>query len=68
MKMKFKDAPVGARFRHVGKDDVWAKIHSDPGTEGLVCSWDGNIEGFQRFRCFVEESYGVDFNTEVEIV
>jgi hypothetical protein len=73
VKMKFKDAPVGARFKYPKSDKIWVKINSYPKSQfndgyGLICSWNGNVTGFQSFCSFVEEESGIDFDTEVELV
>ena len=73
IKMKFKDAPVGARFRYPNMETVWVKINSYPkgmheSGNGLICQWNGNVEGHQSFCSFVDESAGVDFDTVVELV
>lgn len=44
--MKFKDAPIGARFRFIGDDvpkDIYVKIHAND--DGLVVKWNGNVQG-----------------------
>lgn len=71
--MKFRDAPVGARFKYPESDKVWVKINSYPkglftSGDGLICSWNGNIEGRQEFRSFVDEALGIDFDTQIELV
>lgn len=75
IKMKFKDAPVGARFIYpkMSKEDVYVKINSFPKSDfndgdGLIVKWNGNIEGFQGFCSFIDEESGIDFETEVELV
>lgn len=72
-KMKFKDAPVGARFKYPGGNNAWVKINSYPegplnDGRGLICQWNGNVEGYQSFCSFVDEENGIDFNTEVELI
>lgn len=71
--MKFKDAPIGARFRYPNMETVWVKLNSYPkGTHedgnGLICQWNGNVEGFQSFCCFSDENVGVNYETEVELL
>ena len=72
--MKFIDAPIGARFKYPGSSDrTWVKLNSYPKGQfndgnGLICSWNGNVEGYQSHCSFVDEENGIDFNTEVEIV
>jgi hypothetical protein len=68
VKMKFKDAPTGARFKYPKSDKIWVKINSYPNGNGLICSWNGNVNGFQSFCSFSESESGVDFDTEVELV
>jgi len=71
--MKFKDAPIGARFKYKDTDGIWVKINSYPKSQfedgnGLVVSWNGNIKGHQSFCCFSDEEAGVDFDTEIELI
>lgn len=73
IKMKFKDAPVGARFKYPNMQSVWVKINSYPKSkfndfEGLVCQWNGNVEGHQSFASFVDDTQGIDFDTEVVLI
>lgn len=73
LKMKFKDAPIGARFKYPNLDTVWVKLNSYPkgnfnDGDGLICSWNGNIKGHQSFCSFVDKEGGIDFNTEVELI
>ena len=75
IKMKFKDAPVGARFKYPNMDneeDIWVKINSFPMGQnhdgnGLIVKWNGNIQGHQSHCCFVCEKNGIDFDTEIEL-
>lgn len=73
VKMRFKDAPVGARFRYPNMETVWVKINSYPKGKfndgnGLICQWNGNVNGYQSFCSFSDENEGIDFDTEVELV
>lgn len=73
IKMKFKDAPVGARFKYPGLESVWVKINSYPkgmfeDGNGLIAQWNGNVEGHQSFCSFVDEEKGITFDTVVELV
>ena len=73
VKMKYKDAPVGARFKYPNMETIWVKIDSYPkgrlnDGRGLIVQWNGNIEGFQSFCSFVDEGEGIDFNTIIELV
>ena len=75
VKMKFKDAPIGARFKYPGdkSESIWVKLNAYPkglyhDGNGLICKWNGNVEGHQSFCSFVDESLGVDFETEIEIL
>jgi hypothetical protein len=83
VKMKFKDAPVGARFKFPWKDelyapdntddDIWIKLNSFPKSrfqdgDGLIVKWNGNVEGRQSFCKWVDEENGYDFDTEIELI
>lgn len=73
VKMKFKDAPVGARFKFPDDETIWVKINAYPKSPledggGLIVQWNGNVEGRQSFCSFVDENEGIDFNTVVELV
>ena len=73
VKMKFKDAPVGARFKYPNMETIWVKINSYPKSQfndgnGLIVQWNGNVEGHQPHCSFVVENEGIDFNTVVELV
>jgi len=67
--MKFKDAPIGARFKFIGDnvpEDVYVKIHAHD--DGLVVKWNGNVEGWQSHCCWIDEENGYDFDTEIELI
>jgi hypothetical protein len=67
--MKFKDAPIGARFHFIGDDvpkDIYVKIHAYD--DGLVVKWNGNVEGHQSHCCWLDEENGYDFDTEIELL
>jgi len=67
--MKFKDAPIGARFHFIGDDvpkDVYVKIHAYD--DGLVVKWNGNVEGHQSHCCWLDEENGYNFDTEIELL
>lgn len=71
--MKFKDAPIGARFKYPESDGIWIKLNSYPkgmnsSGRGLICSWNGNVAGDQSFCCFVDEDNGYNFDTEIELI
>ena len=73
IKMTFKNAPVGARFKYEGIDKIWVKLESYPkgphsDGKGLICSWNGNVEGYQSLCCFSDEEEGIDFNTLIELI
>ena len=68
IKMKFKDAPVGARFKYPNMETIWIKLNSFPKGDGLICTWNGNVEGYQAFCSFVDEEKGIDFDTEIELL
>lgn len=67
--MKFKDAPIGARFKFIGDNkpkDVYVKIHSY--NDGLVVIWNGNVKGNQPHCCWVDKEKGYNFNTKIELI
>ena len=69
IRMKFKDAPRGARFHFIDNNlpkDIYVKIH-DHG-DGLVVKWNGNIQGHQSHCCWLDEENGYDFDTEIELI
>lgn len=73
MKMKFKDAPIGARFKYPNNEKIFVKLNSYPKSQfhdgnGLICSWNGNVKGDQEFYSFADEDFGIDFDTEIELV
>jgi hypothetical protein len=73
MKMTFKDAPIGARFRYPGGLSIWVKLNAYPegpfsDGRGLICSWKGNTNEQQSFCSFTDEENGIDFNAEIELV
>ena len=76
VKMKFKDAPIGARFKFPDsklKGDVWIKLNSYPkglnnDGNGLIVKWNGNVEGFQSHCSWVDEENGYDYETEIELL
>ena len=73
VKMKFKDAPVGARFKYPKNHKIWVKINSYPKGQfndgnGLIVQWNGNVKGYQSHCSFVDENEGIDFDTVVELV
>ena len=73
VKMSFKDAPVGARFKYPNSDKIWIKINSYPKGKfndgnGLICSWKGNVNDYQEHCSFVDEEDGIDFNTLIELI
>jgi hypothetical protein len=67
--MKFKDAPIGARFNFIGDDapkGVYVKIHAYD--DGLIVKWNGNVEGYQSHYCWLDEENGYDLDTEIALV
>lgn len=71
--MKFKDAPVGARFKYPNMEKIWVKINSYPKGQfndgnGLIVQWNGNVEGHQSHCSFIDKNEGIDFDTVVELV
>ena len=73
IKMKFKDAPTGARFKYPKMDKIFVKLNSFPkgmlhDGNGLICQWNGNVEGYQSFCSFVDKENGIDYDTEIELI
>ena len=77
IKMSFKDAPTGARFKYPleGHDEIYVKMNSFPESKrmgndgrGLIVSWNGNIKANQSHCGFTDEDNGISFDTEVELV
>jgi hypothetical protein len=73
VKMKFIDAPIGARFRFEGSEQIWIKLNSYPkgihyDGNGLICSWHGNVNTHQSFCSFMDEESGIDFETIIELI
>jgi len=67
--MKFKDAPIGARFHFIGDKhtkDVYVKIHGHD--DGLIVKWNGNRSGHQSHCCWIDKENGIDFNTEIALI
>jgi hypothetical protein len=71
MIMKFKDAPIGARFNFLG--EVWIKLNSYPegmhhSGRGEIIQWNGNNSTQQSICCWVDEENGYDYDTEIELI
>jgi hypothetical protein len=69
MVVKFKDAPIGARFNFIGEDvpkSIYVKIHAYD--DGLIVQWNGNIQSHQSYGCWLDEENGIDFDTEIELI
>lgn len=66
--MRFRDAPIGARFKYNDDSPIWVKIHSNEGTDGLIVRWHGNIKGFQNYASHCDEFACVDFDTEIFVL
>ncbi len=67
IKMKFINAPIGARFSIVGCEEpriIYVKISN--ADDGLIVHWHGNKEGFQNMCCWVDE--GCDFDTIIDVI
>ncbi len=65
MKMKFKDAPTGARFKFIGdysQGDVYVKLSWD----GIIVKWEGNTKGHKP--CWIDEKYGYNFDTLINVI
>jgi hypothetical protein len=72
--MKFKDAPIGARFYYPNDEtkNIWVKLNAYPPSShsdgfGLICMWYGNIKTHQPFCAFVDEENGINLDTEIEL-
>ena len=62
--MKFKDAPIGARFKFTEESkDVYVKINEHG--RGLVVKWNGNVAGHQSHCCWIDKENGYDFDTNI---
>lgn len=74
VKMKFRDAPIGARFKHPTNNRIYVKINSYPegpfhDGNGLICSWNGNNKNCHpNFHAFFDKENGIDFDTEIELI
>ena len=71
--MKFKDAPIGTRFKYPNTNKIWVKINSFPKSNtndglGLICSWNGNSAKRQSFCHFVDKERNIDYDTLIEIL
>lgn len=66
MIMRFKDAPVGARFRFEDDGNIYVKIHASG--DGLTVTWHGNEQKHQAYGCWLDEENGIDFDTEIELL
>ena len=67
--MKFKDAPIGARFNFIGEEapkEVYVKIQAYG--DGLIVKWEGNVKGHQSHCCWLDKEHGYDFDTEIELL
>ena len=72
-KMKFKDLPIGARFKYPNLESVWVKLNSHPKSmfnegDGLICSWNEDYKLSQNFCSFVDAENNIDYDTEVVVV
>lgn len=72
-KMKFKDTPIGARFKYPGLETIWVKLNAYPeglryDGKGLICEWKGNVVGYQQFACFGDETGSINYDTEIELL
>ena len=69
IKMRFKDAPIGARFYFYNGDGtkaVYIKVNEI--NNGLVVKWNGNIIGHQSHCCWIDKANGYDFNTIIDVI
>lgn len=69
IKMKFKDAPVGTRFKFISDGvatDLYVKIHDHD--DGLIVKWNGLVKGHQSYCCWLDEENGYTFDTEIMCV
>ena len=72
-KMSFKDAPIGARFKHPVTESICVKINAFPKSpwhdgKGLIVIWNGNVKGNQKHFSFVDEKNGITFDTVIELI
>lgn len=74
-KMKYKDAPYGARFKFPSDDidEIFVKLpscRSSPFEEdtGLIAKWNGNTSDWQSMCKWVDEENGYDFETIIELI
>ena len=66
IKMKFKDAPIGVRFNFPKSNKIWVKINAID--DGLICTWNGNVQGHQDMACFCDKSENIDLDTQIELI
>lgn len=64
-KMRFKDLPVGARFKYPDGDDVWIAVEMFG--IGNIAKWNGLSDRMWQSRCcFVDEEWSLE--SEVEVI
>jgi hypothetical protein len=72
MKMKFKDVPIGSKFKYISPKikGVWVKLNEGKLNAGLglVCLLDVKPMGSISHFCFVNKEMGVDLNTQVFVI
>jgi len=63
--MRFKDLPIGTRFKYPDSDNIWVAIQTYG--DGLIVKWEGLIPTIRQSHCcFVDEDWTLE--SEVEIV
>ena len=69
IKMSFKDAPIGARFKFIDPElskNTYVKINSHD--DGLIVRWNGNVKGHQSHCCWIDKENGYNFDTLIELI
>lgn len=62
--IKFKDLPMGARFKYPDGGAVWVVI--EPFGSGLIAKWEGLVESARQSLCsFCDDEWSLDSEVEV---
>jgi hypothetical protein len=62
--MRFKDLPIGARYKYPGSGDIWVVVQ--PYGYGLVAKWEGLKSGVrQSMCCFVDDEWSLESTVTV---